>query len=576
MILFFSPPILATPDEGLCPHPVLQLTRNAQKTFDTTVKRQSKSLNEAIAEYKRRYNMPPPPHFDAWYKFATDRGTVLIDEFDIIYHALLPFWGVSPSLIRERTRQDLGYKDNMFMGWSIRAGKPIYTVFGERYQRDGMKMIIDKFAKYLPDIDMAFNVHDEPRVVVAHEQLSRMVSLGREAQNQLARTSSTRGTFSKREYVSEWITSVSTTRYNSLALQENWVYSSMSCPADTPARNLDGDPRDDTASYAVQPLGFVYNHTAFSDICRNPSLRNRVGLFKAPHILKLTDEIAPVFSVSAPSSFQDIPMPSMWYYMDRMSYEEDTDSEWKDKKPQLYWRGGNSGAHTKADTWRHSLRQQVVGNLTHPTSPQYTFKPNSKPPASSCSEFGSNDGGLEQIHSERYRDHFNIKFTEIDYCEDDCKSQIEFFGEPASFEWPKEAWRHRYLLDMDGWAYSGRFYAFLRSKSLPMKLSIFREWHQDILVPWVHYVPLNKDVDEVPELIRYFENDHTGRVIAQTMAENGRTWAKKVLRKEDMEVYMFRLFLEYVFPSSCLYSRLTKNRFARVQDDNREMLAYKE
>jgi hypothetical protein len=70
-------------------------------------------------------------------------------------------------------------------------------------------------------------------------------------------------------------------------------------------------------------------------------------------------------------------------------------------------------------------------------------------------------------------------------------------------------------------------------------------------------VPLNKDVNEVPELIRYFESDPTGQAIAQNMAENGRNWANKVLRKEDMEVYMFRLFLEYVTSPCHFESRLT-------------------
>ena len=32
---------------------------------------------------------------------------------------------------------------------------------------------------------------------------------------------------------------------------------------------------------------------------------------------------------------------------------------------------------------------------------------------------------------------------------------------------------------------------------------------------------------------------------AETIAEAGRAWAAKVLRKEDMEVYFFRLLLEW-------------------------------
>lgn len=141
---------------------------------------------------------------------------------------------------------------------------------------------------------------------------------------------------------------------------------------------------------------------------------------------------------------------------------------------------------------------------------------------------------------------FNLKFTTISHCESNCDSQNRFFGGEAEVEEPSKAWNYRYLLDMDGWAYSGRFYSFMNSKSLPFKLSLFREWHQDILVPWVHYVPLNKDADEILELIRYFEQDPTGSAIAQSIAAEGRSWAKRSLRNSDMEVYMFRLLLEYV------------------------------
>jgi len=49
-------------------------------------------------------------------------------------------------------------------------------------------------------------------------------------------------------------------------------------------------------------------------------------------------------------------------------------------------------------------------------------------------------------------------------------------------------------------------------------------------------------------------HDSTGK----RLAGQGRQWAAKVLRKEDIEVYMFRLMLEY----------------ARLLDDRREMIGY--
>ena len=46
--------------------------------------------------------------------------------------------------------------------------------------------------------------------------------------------------------------------------------------------------------------------------------------------------------------------------------------------------------------------------------------------------------------------------------------------------------------------------------------------------------------------------------MAKNIAMSGHDWAQRVLRKEDMQVYVYRLLLEY----------------ARLVDDNREQLAY--
>lgn len=94
-----------TPDVQFCDHPVARLVYDAQRSFNATRDAQSQSLDEAVTEYRRRYRMPPPPNFDKWYDFATARNTVMVDEFDNIYHAMLPFWGISPSDSRARSRR---------------------------------------------------------------------------------------------------------------------------------------------------------------------------------------------------------------------------------------------------------------------------------------------------------------------------------------------------------------------------------------------------------------------------------------------------------------------------------------
>lgn len=47
-------------------HPIYEIISSAEKEWNAKVDRASKSLTEAITEYRRRYNRPPPKGFDLW------------------------------------------------------------------------------------------------------------------------------------------------------------------------------------------------------------------------------------------------------------------------------------------------------------------------------------------------------------------------------------------------------------------------------------------------------------------------------------------------------------------------------
>jgi hypothetical protein len=47
-------------------HPIYDLIERAQHQWSTKLERQSKTLHEAVVEYKRRYSRSPPPGFDKW------------------------------------------------------------------------------------------------------------------------------------------------------------------------------------------------------------------------------------------------------------------------------------------------------------------------------------------------------------------------------------------------------------------------------------------------------------------------------------------------------------------------------
>lgn len=528
-------------NERWCDHPISILASDASQSFNKTLARQSKSLEEAVTEYHRRYNMPPPPHFDKWYEFAKQRNAMLVDEYDTIYHSLLPFWGVSPSTIRSRVREDLGF-DNVVMGISIRNGEPIHLGNGQgNFQRDAAMKQFNKFAQWLPDMDLEFNVHDEPRVVVPHEQLHRLVTKGYKAQACL-NGSSLLNDFSDHNISTGPIPEVFTSRFLDLERQETWLYSRLSCPPDSPTMDLDGNASDNTSAFAIEPLGFVFNQSASSDICNSPSLQHSLGIFERPNAFKLTNELVPMFSMSHPSSFQDIPTPSPWYYEEVAGYEPEPDIPWESRKGQIYWRGTTTGGFSHDGSWHNLQRQRVVASLEHISERHILERRND----STCSIGGEKGWKVRKANQTELREYFNAHFVDIIGCEEpDCSDERTFFN-VMDREDHSEAWKHRYLLDMDGHAYSGRFYAFMRSKSVPLKLTFFREWHENVLIPWVHYVPLNKDTNEIAEIVRFFEQDPAGQEIARTIGEEGQSWAAKTLRNDDMDVYMFRLMLEYV------------------------------
>ena len=72
-------------------HPIEILIGQARARHADMVKRQSKTQEEAIREYKKRYSREPPPGFDHWYKAAVEADSPIIDEYDTAMAAFEPF-----------------------------------------------------------------------------------------------------------------------------------------------------------------------------------------------------------------------------------------------------------------------------------------------------------------------------------------------------------------------------------------------------------------------------------------------------------------------------------------------------
>jgi len=94
------------------PHPIHLLRKEAKESWQEKLKRQSKTLPQAIDEYEKRYGRRPPRGFDEWFYHALANDFILRDEFDIVDQFVTPFLAVKPDEMRRR--QEMLMNDEEF------------------------------------------------------------------------------------------------------------------------------------------------------------------------------------------------------------------------------------------------------------------------------------------------------------------------------------------------------------------------------------------------------------------------------------------------------------------------------
>lgn len=584
------------PSEIISAHPIDILMRDAavQSQAWFAQASTSKTLAEAVDNYRQRYRKQPPPRFDEWYNYAAEKSSLIMDDYDSIHADLLPFWALSPQSIRLSTGAILSDKWNEVAEIRIRSGKAKIgpnVIPTHRWMLDGILSMMKGFVQWLPDMDLAFNINDEPRVAVPWETLQRLEKIGARAGDPVKTGSREWSSDRAASWHSQKDREISQRPFRDRASMNSFVaYGSIACPPASPARKVHPwDPRALCFSCAApHSMGlFLSNWTLSASPCHQPDLAHLHGLYLSPAAFKTSHTLLPVFSQSKARGYADILYPSPWNYVDKVKYEPSDaqpDLAFAAKENTLFWRGATSEGLTKHATWKGMARQRLVhltNNATHPI-PMLLPRPNS--PAPSYTYTILPPSPLPPLNLT-----LDLAFVDpITRCWDsDCDNQATEFGLARKKSDFQSHWRHRYLIDVDGAGFSGRFLPFLRSRSLVLKAGVFREWWDARVCAWRHFVPLDVRFHGLFATLAYFAGvggDRKGYVhrssggmgyggggsgsgvgimqgnlgAAEEIAEAGREWAGKVLRKEDMEVYMFRLLLEW----------------GRLTDDRREELGF--
>ncbi|GAB7357590.1 hypothetical protein MBLNU459_g0098t1 [Dothideomycetes sp. NU459] len=543
-------------------HPIDTLIRRAQRDYDKLLAQETNNVEAGVHAYEQRRGRRPPPGFDVWYKFAQDNGALIVEEFfDRIYDDLNPFWAIPPLQIRQQA-------NDFIHRVSVRSGNTTQrTDIDQRPWMDLWEDLIGTVAQYLPDMDVAINVMDESRLIVPWETINEYMDTERKS----------RRIVPVDEVVSEFTTTAVKAGEEVPQFDPEfhggayWDLAVIGCPPTSPAR-INFQPETD---YTRPPplsneypehsyQGYVSNWTLTKSPCDNPTLQGLHGTFVEPISVSNSKKLFPLFGGSKLPMNNGILLPPAMYWTSDPFYSggKDHGGEWEDKENKIIWRGAASGGRNRKENWTRFQRHRFLSMLNGTsvtlaetsTEAQLNFE---LPQAGLYNLTAPSLGGwVSEIADAQFVHLLCFPDPNPPFCE--YTDPWFTVAKPMPM---KEQYSHKYLPDIDGNSFSGRYRGFLDSTSMPIKATIYDEWHDSRLVPWLHFVPMDNTFIDIYGIMEYFmgygkKEGHDD--VAKAIALGGKAWGEKVLRREDMQIYVFRLLLEY----------------ARLCDDNRERLGW--
>ena len=358
-----------------------------------------------------------------------------------------------------------------------------------------------------------------------------------------------------------------------------WKVAARGCPPDSlsrraePMADFDHTPQISLAHTLKHSYkGFVSNYSLSTDFCHQPDLQGLHGMMIHPLSVSATEVLFPMFGGSKLHTNNEIllPAPMYWNNEERFSGGDDHGDPWGQKLDKVIWRGVATGGLNTAKNWKGFQRHRFIA-LTNGTKISSAESWEHAPdnwgiPTSQYNLAAQQEGKLGKWTSEWSDTGFVDLFCEKEKALEGgkCEYTSPYYSVARGMKM-SEQFHSKYLPDIDGNSFSGRYRGFLMSTSLPIKATIFREWHDSRLFAWKHFVPMDNRFMDFHAIMEYFLG-YQGESVsikshdkqAEKIANAGQEWANKVLRPEDMQIYTLRLLLEY----------------ARLGRENRDNLGY--
>ena len=285
------------------------------------------------------------------------------------------------------------------------------------------------------------------------------------------------------------------------------------------SNDLQMNEKDDGNKY--KDIEDIFQRNQCFQKLHNYSRNSFATFFSDSYFQVVTTQLIPIFSQSSNDCFVDLLIPGFDHFkFSRIKEKLQKNSSflfsWKMKKSQVIWRGSTHGTYwdnfISVPYWK-GQRQRLVETIQQ----------------------------LNQSNHSLAK-YFNVSFSKYSACIPTiCNEMLQRYGTPSPVSYSEQL-QYKYILDVDGVAWTGRFMPTLSYTTLILKSTYCREFFSPFILPYVHYIPIKTDYSDLTSQLEWILN-HEKEV--QQIISQANKISFNHLRYNDLKCYTSRMVLEY-------------------------------
>lgn len=254
----------------------------------------------------------------------------------------------------------------------------------------------------------------------------------------------------------------------------------------------------------VPDIEFFMNRRDFPIITKDgtEAYYNLWNTVDQPLVSHNYEKYCPILSMSITDKYADISIPthedwarvqsleSKFFLPSCNSYTDIFDTPWNDKIPTAIFRGSNTGCGTTIDT-NTRLKVSYLSSTTSPDENNIPYL----------------DAGITNWNTRIRKQYGNPYLQTID-----IQNMPRLVTRLSRLEQSK----YKYIINIDGHVSAFRLSIELGMGSVPLIVnSQWKMWFSNLLQPFIHYVPINEDLSNLVDQIKWCrENDEKCKQIA--------------------------------------------------------------